>query len=343
MKQQIASFASDNYAGVHPEILQALIRCNDNFAPAYGSDPYTDEAIKLLKQHFGNECEILFVMTGTGANMLALQSVTESFQSIICAESAHINSDECGAIEKTIGARIIPIKTRDGKLSPDIVRPYLQGFHDQHRAQPRVISISQTTEYGTIYQPAEISTLAKLAHDHNMLLHIDGSRLANAAATLDVSLSALTTDVQVDVVSFGGTKNGLMFGEAVIFLRPELANNAKYFRKQLGQLASKHRFIAAQFSALMTNNLFRKNAQHANHMAELLARGLKKIPGVEIAQEVASNVVFARLPKSAIAQLQEQFAFYVWNEDEALVRWMTAFNTTEEQVEQFLASIERVV
>lgn len=340
MSKHIISFASDNYAGVHPTVLDAMRACNAGHAPAYGADEYTERAIAELKQHFGPHCEVLFVMTGTGANMLALQSITESFQSILCAESAHINNDECGAIEKTLGARIIPIKTTDGKLTPALCRPHLRGFGDQHRAQPRVISISQATEYGTLYQPQELRALAELASSHNMFLHVDGSRLANAASTLNTDLASLTTDVGVDVVSFGGTKNGLMFGEAVIFLRPELAKNAKFFRKQLGQLVSKHRFVAAQFSALMNDDLFLKNAEQANRMAQRLAIGLKNIKGVTITQAVECNVVFAQLPKASIAPLQQQFAFYVWDEAKSEVRWMTAFDTTPEHVDQFLAAIK---
>lgn len=339
MKFTLKSFASDNYAGVHPLIMKALDACADSHMPAYGSDAITTQATEVFKKHFGPSIEVFFVFNGTGANMLSLNTVTQSFQSIICAETAHINTDECGAIEKTLGGRLIPIASPDGKLTKKLIAPYLCGFDEQHRAQPRVISISQSSEYGTLYSVEEIAELSKLAHDHNMLLHVDGSRLANAAVALNKNLKALTADLGVDVLSFGGTKNGMMFGDAVVFFDKNLCLNAKYFRKQLGQLASKNRFIAAQFIALMENDLWRENAIQANRMAERLAEGVR-FAGLKITQEVQCNVVFAELSPKVINILQNNYAFYVWNTLKNEVRWMTSFDTTSKEIDDFIASIK---
>lgn len=337
MNQRSVGFASDNYAGVHPEIFNALVACNAGHAKAYGDDDYTRDAIDIMRQHFGSQCEIYFVANGTGANMLALQSITQSFHSIIVAQSGHINTDECGAIEKMLGSRIVAINTPHGKLTPELIAPSLRGFGDQHRAQPRVISISQATEYGTLYTLDELKNISACAREHDMLVHLDGSRLANAAVALKTDVKTMCS--YVDVVCFGGTKNGLMFGEAVIFMRPELATKTKFFRKQMGQLLSKHRFLAAQFIAYMTNDLYLKNARSANTMAARLHAGLRDMRHVHITQDTHCNAVFAQIPKEAIEPLQKKFPFYVWDDLTNEVRWMTAFDTTEEEVDRFLKNI----
>jgi threonine aldolase len=339
MRSNFKAFASDNYAGVHPDVLCALVDANHDHAPSYGNDTHTARAQSLFKRHLGENAETLFVFSGTGANILALDVVTKPFQSIIAAETSHIVNDECGAIEKITGSRIATVATPDGKLTPELVRPHLKRFGDEHHAQPRVISISQTTEYGTVYTPDEISALAELAHAHEMLLHVDGARISNAAASLGCNFRKLLTDTGVDVVSFGGTKNGMMFGEAVVFLTPGLAKHAQFFRKQDGQLASKHRFIAAQFVAMFEGDLWLRCASQANNMAKRLEAGIKGANGVQITQKVESNVVFAKLPEAHIKKLQESFGFYVWNEHTHEVRWMTSFDTTEHEVDNFVAAI----
>lgn len=334
------SFASDNNAGIHPKILKAISDANQGHVVGYGDDEYTAQAIQKFKEHFGQQIEVFFVFNGTGANVLSLQAMTDSYNAVICAQSSHLNVDECGAPEKFTGCKLITVPTPDGKLTVDLVKPYLHGFGDQHHVQPKVISITQSTEYGTVYSLAEIKVLADLAHENNMLLHMDGARLANAAASLKLSLRVLTIDVGVDVLSFGGTKNGMMLGEAVIFFKPELAKNFLYIRKQGMQLASKMRFISAQFSALLSDNLWLENATHANAMAQKLVQQLKSIPQIKITKDVQANAVFAVIPKAMISELQKNYFFYVWNEADNEVRWMTSFDTTEEDIEKFVKIIK---
>lgn len=343
MKSDLKGFASDNYAGVHPDVMQALQDVNHNHVPAYGQDIYTEQAYRVFKRYFGEVAQTFFVFSGTGANVLALDVITRPFNSIICAETAHINVDECGAIAKVTGASLIHVQTPNGKLTPELVQPYLKRFGDEHHAQPKVISISQTTEYGTVYTPAEIRALAELAHRHDMYLHVDGARICNAAAALSGEFRSFTTDAGVDVLSFGGTKNGMMFGEAVIFLNAKLAEHAKFYRKQNGMLLSKHRFIAVQFLSMLEGELWLRCATQANAMASRLADGVRGIKGVEITQPVQANVVFARLPEHVIRELQSAFAFYVWNEFTHEVRWMTSFDTTPEEVDRFIAKIKTSV
>jgi len=339
MNRNFEAFASDNWAGVHPDVMHSLQEANVGHAPAYGGDGYTAKAKQLFKSHFGPKSEVFFVFAGTGANILALDSITQPFESILAAESAHIINDECGAIEKITGSRIVSITTPDGKLTPELVMPRLKGFGVEHHAQPRVISISQATEYGTVYSPAEIKVLADIAHANRMLLHVDGARICNAAAALNCDFRTLISDAGVDVLSFGGTKNGMMFGDAVVFLTPSLAENAKYLRKQDGQLASKHRFIAAQFIAMLEGDLWLRCAEHANTMAKRLEETIKGAPHVAITQPVQSNVLFAKLSKEHIESLHKEFTFYDWNEMTHEVRWMTSFDTTSEAVDRFAAGI----
>jgi threonine aldolase len=330
------SFASDNNAGVHPEVLKALSVVNEGHTIGYGDDPYTASAVRHFKRHFGDDTEVFFVFNGTAANCLSLKALTNSYHAVICAEGAHIYVDECGAPEKLTGCKLIPLPTRDGKLTVDTVRSACHGIGDQHHVQPRVISITQATEVGTVYRPNEIRALADFAHQRQMLLHVDGARIANAAAALGLSLRECTRDLGVDVLSFGATKNGGMGAEAVVFFDPKPASDFKFYRKQGMQLASKMRYLSAQFEALFKNDLWLKNAQHSNRMAQLLKRRLSSIPEVKIVYRVEANGVFARIPRRAIAKIQRRYFYYVWNEEQSVVRWMCSWDTTEADVKEFV-------
>ena len=336
-------FASDNNSGVHPEILKAIETANQGHAVGYGNDVYTQKAIEIFKEKFGAETEVFFVFNGTGANVLGLSTVTHSFNSIICAETAHIQEDECGAPEKFTGCKLLPVEPVNGKLTPELIRHHLKGFDFEHHSQPRVISISQVTEMGTVYEPLEIIALADLAHKNGMLLHMDGARIANAAVSLNLDFKAFTKDCGVDVLSFGGTKNGMMMGEAVLFFNPELTQLTKYIRKQSMQLYSKMRFVSAQFIAYFENDLWKKSATHANKMAKLLEAEVAKIPEIKLTQPVDANGVFAIVPKEIIKPLQEKFFFYIWNETSSEVRWMTSFDTTEEEILGFSGLIKQLI
>ena len=340
---QRRSFASDNSAGVHPAVLQAIVDANQGHVPAYGDDPYTGRAVARFQSLLGEDIEVFFVYGGTGANVLAIRAVTESYHAVLCAESAHINVDECGAPEKFTGCKLLTVQTADGKVRPDDLLPHLRGFGVEHHAQPRVVSITQATELGTVYRPEEIRALADLAHGYGMVLHMDGARIANAAVALGTSLKATTVDAGVDILSFGGTKNGLMGGEALVFFRREHAKNFRFLRKQGMQLASKMRYIAVQFDTLLRDDLWRQNAEHANQMARLLRDAMADVPNVRITQPVEANAVFAKIPPQHIAALQAEYFFYVWNEHTSEVRWMTAFDTTEEDVHAFAAAARRIL
>jgi threonine aldolase len=337
------SFASDNNAGVHPLIMEAIASANDGHVIAYGDDPYTARAVKLFREHLGRDAEVFFVFGGTGANVLGLKAGTESHNAIICAHTAHINVDECGAPEKFTGCKLLPIVSADGKIRVEQIKPLLHEVGFEHHVQPRVISVAQATEMGTVYTPGELKTLSKFAHEHDMLLHVDGARIANAAAGLKVKLKAITKDAGVDILSFGGAKNGMMYGEAVVFFDTSLAKDFKYTRKQGTHLPSKMRFISAQFEALLADELWRQNAQHANEMARRLASELEKIPQITITQKVESNGVFAIVPKKYVPLLQKRYFFYVWNEAISEVRFMTSFDTTEDDIADFVALVRKIV
>jgi threonine aldolase len=336
-------FASDNNAGVHPRVWDALRSADRGHAVAYGDDVYTETAVGLFRERFGEMAEVFFVFGGTGANVSALAALTRPFQSVVCAETAHINVDECGAPERFTGCKLVDLQTPDGKLRPEQIEPLLSQLGDQHHVQPRVISVSQPTELGTVYTVDELTRLAAFAHGRGLLLHADGARLANAAAHLGASFKELTADAGVDVLSFGGTKNGMMYGEAVVFFDPALAEGFRFVRKQCAQLPSKMRFVAAQFTALLGADLWRETAAHANRMAQTLAAELRTIPRARITQPVESNAVFAVLPPDAVARVQERFFFYVWNEQTSEVRLMCAFDTTEEDVAELAAAIREAV
>src|SRR5271156_5861403 len=330
------SFASDNNAGVHPEILEAINRANQGHVVAYGADPYTLSAVEKFEEHFGPDIAVFFTFNGTGANVLSLQSLTRSFQSVLCSACAHIYTDECGAPEKHTGCKLIALPHQDGKITLDSVRHAYHGIGDQHHSQPRVISITQATEMGTVYRPEEIQALARFAHEHGMFLHMDGARIANAAAFLGQNLRQATRDLGVDVLSFGGTKNGIIGGEAVVFFQSALGQDFLYLRKQDMQLASKMRFIAAQFEPMLTNDLWRRSAEHANQMARLLEKEVSCIPGVKVAWKVEANGVFVQIPPHAVEKIKQQYFFYMWIEEESIVRWMCSFDTTEEDVRKFV-------
>lgn len=337
------SFASDNNAGVHPEIVEAIRAVNEGHVVAYGDDDVTARAVKLFKKHFGRDVEVFFVFGGTGANVLGLKAITRPFNAVVCAETAHINVDECGAPEKFTGCKLIALQTPDGKLRVEQLEPLVHVFGNEHHVQPRVVSISQATEMGTVYTKPELKAIANFAHANNMLLHVDGARLANAAASLDASLKSITADCGVDVLSFGGTKNGMIYGEAVVFVDPKLAQDFKFIRKQGMHLPSKMRFISAQFETLLSGDLWRRSAAHANRMARLLATELEKVPQISLTQAVDANGVFAIIPKQFIPQLQKKYFFYVWNEAISEVRLMCSFDTTEDDIHHFVEVVRRVV
>jgi threonine aldolase len=338
-----AGFGSDNHSGVHPDILNALRNVNDGYVVAYGLDDYTKQAIEQLKEIFGKQTDIFFVYNGTATNILGLRTVTESFHSIFCAESAHLTVHECCGPENYIGCKLVTIPTSDGKLTVDVIEPYIIGVGDPHMAQPHVVSLTQATERGTVYRPKEIQKLADFAHNHNMLLHMDGARLCNAAAFLKVGLNDICGRVGVDVLSFGGTKNGMMYGEAVVFFDKGLSKNFEFIRKQGMQLTSKMRYISAQFSAFLANNLWLQNASHANEMAQLLARQLQDIPGVQITQKVEANMVYAVIPNHCITRLQKQYYFHRFNERTCEVRLMCSFTTQPEDVQSFAQAIRKAI
>ncbi len=337
MSETRKSFASDNWSGVCPEVMEALQQANHGHVEAYGeeNDPFTRNAVKKFKAVFGEDIFVFFVYNGTAANVLATSHILRPYQAIVAAKSAHLNEDECGAPERFGGIKILEIETEDGKIKPEQVEPFLHSIGFQHHVQPRVISISNVTEKGTVYRPEEISQLATFAHNHNLLLHMDGARIGNAAAALGVSFRQLSTETGVDVLSFGGTKNGLMFGEAVVFFGPELARNFQYTRKQGMQLHSKMRFIAAQFDRYLTGELWKKNAEKANRMAALLAEKLKEIPRIKITRSVDANGVFVILPPEIIPALQQAYFFHIWDENSHEVRLMCSWDTTPEDVEGF--------
>ena len=337
------SFASDNNAGVHPDVLKMLAGVNQGHVVGYGDDPYTAAAIKVFMRHFGEDIEVFFVFNGTAANCLSLKALTKTYEAVICAEAAHIYVDECGAPEKLTGCKLIPIPTRDGKLTVNAVRRAYHGIGDQHHVQPRVISITQATEVGTVYRPNEIQALAAFAHERQMFLHVDGARIANSAASLGKGLRQCTRDVGVDVLSFGATKNGGMGAEAVIFFNPALAGEFKFYRKQGMQLASKMRYLAAQFEALFKDDLWLRNARHSNRMAQLLKKELGTVPEVKIVYPVEANGVFARIPSRAIPKLLKRYFFYPWDLEQSVVRWMCSWDTTEDDVKKFVAFVKQTL
>jgi len=333
------SFASDNYSGIHPEIFEAIQRANTQHQISYGDDIFTQEANQLFETTFG-KVEVLYTFNGTGANVTCLKCCTLPFQAVVCSEYAHILADECGAPTQSIGCSLLPLKTADGKLTPELIMPLINRIGNVHNTQPKVISISQSTELGTVYSLVELKALCDFAHAHDMYVHLDGARISNAVASLGVSLKAATVDCGVDIMSFGGTKNGLMIGEAVLIFNEKLKANAPFFHKQTAQLFSKNRFIATQFTALLTNDLWLRMANHSNKMAQLLVKKVSQLSGVQVTQSVDANAVFVIIPVHAIQPLRSQYPFYEWDAETHEQRWMCSFDTTEEEVNGFVEALK---
>jgi threonine aldolase len=332
-------FASDNYAGVHPEVMAAITRVNTGHQPAYGHDETTAQLRDLIHRHFGDHAEVFPVFNGTGANVVALQALARPWEAVVCAASSHVHVDEGGAPEKVAGLKLWPIPTDDGKLTPALLDTQAWGYGDVHRAQPTVLTIAQPTELGTVYSVAELADLVAAAKDRGMRVHLDGARIANAAAALGVPLRTFTTDIGIDAVSFGGTKNGAMGAEAVIVLSPHHALGAAFLRKSGMQLASKMRFISAQLVALLSDGLWLRNAGHSNAMAQVLHDAVAEIPGVALSRRPQANAVFAVLPEDVTRRLQEQYRFYTWDAATGEVRWMCAWDTTAEDIARFAAAL----
>lgn len=338
-----ASFASDNAAGVAPAVMDALVAANTGAALAYGEDPWTDAAVAELRAAFDAPVEVVMCWGGTGANVVGLASLVRPWEAVICPDSAHIVTDEAGAPARFTGSPIVPVPHVDGKLRPEAVAPLLHWQGDVHHPHPRVLSISQVTEMGTVYTDDEVAALADLAHAHDMVLHLDGARIANALAATGSDLRRSVRDVGVDVMTFGLTKDGAMYGDSVVYLRPELAEVAERVRKQAGQLPSKARFVAAQVSALLADDLWLTNARHANAMAARLAAAVAEVPGVDVVRPPEANAVFARLPREAIGPLQDWSFFWPWDPEVGEVRWMTGFATTEADVDAFVAGVRTIL
>ncbi len=336
MNELKRGFASDNNAGIHPDVLTAIQNANRGHCIAYGDDIYTQSAIIKIKEHFGEDIDVYFMFNGTGSNVMSLKMLTESYNSIICAETAHINVDECGAPEKFTGCKLLSVPTENGKLTIDKIKYHMHDFGFEHHSQPKVISIAQVTEMGTVYTQNEIKEITDYAHENRMYVHMDGARLCNAAVSLGINFREITADVGVDVLSLGLTKNGAMNAEAIIFFDKKLSEEFKYYRKQGMQLASKMRFMSVQFETLLSNDLWKENAEHANKMASILAERVKEFPQIQITQEVQANGIFAIVPSEIITRLQEEFFFYMWDEHKSEVRWMTSFDTQLEDIEKFI-------
>jgi len=336
------SFASDNYSGIHPEIFEAIQRANSQHQISYGDDVFTEEANRIFEDIFG-KVTVLYTFNGTGANVTCLKCCMLPFQAVVCSEYAHILADECGAPTQSIGCSLLPLKTVDGKLTPEMITPLLNRIGNVHNTQPKVISISQSTELGTVYSLSELKALCDFAHDKGMYVHLDGARISNAVAALGVSLKEATVDCGVDIMSFGGTKNGLMIGEAVLIFNEELKANAPYFHKQTAQLFSKNRFISTQFTALLTNDLWLRMAKHANKMAQLLASKVSQLPGVQVTRSVDANAVFVIIPVHTIEPLRAQYPFYEWDAETHEQRWMCSFDTTEEEVTGFVEVLKGLI
>ncbi|MGJ5723850.1 threonine aldolase family protein [Brevibacterium sp. H602] len=339
------NFGSDNWAGVHPEVIAAIAEANVGHTPGYGGDPWTQRFHDIMAHHFGPEAQAFPVFNGTGANVLALQSALPRWAAVITAASAHINYDETGAPEKVGGLKIVGVATENGKLTPETIKGAIIGRGHEHNAQPLAVSISQSTEWGTTYTPDEIAAIAATAHELDMIVHVDGSRLGNAAAHLGVGLGDITTAVGVDIISLGGTKNGLLGAEAVVVLNPDIGHGMRFLRKMNLQLASKMRFLSAQLNALYEGDLWRNSASRSNEMALYLADSLaeavaqSRVHGIEIVQRVESNVVFVRMPAEVAARARQTFAFADWPLEKDIVRLMCAFDTTTEDVDALVAAI----
>jgi threonine aldolase len=331
------SFGSDNHARTHPEVMRAMVEANEGDAMPYGGDPWTEKAVAEIRRQSGAQGGVFLVLNGSGANVLGLDLLLDRHSAVICADSAHINTDECGASERVLGTKLLTVPGINGKITPDLIATRLVGRGDEHFAQADIVSVTQSTEFGTCYSLDELRAIKEFCAESGLRVYLDGARLANAAAHLECSIGDIAQ--YADVLSFGGTKNGALGVEAVIVMHADDAANAKYLRKQHGQLSSKMRFLGAQFSALLADDLWLANASQANAMATRLAAGLTDIPGVEVVYPVQADAVFARLNPGRIAALQRDWTFHVWDEGESIVRWMTAFDTQEAEVDAFLSDI----
>ena len=334
------SFASDNNSGVHPLVMEAVVNANCDHAVGYGDDKWTEEAVAAIKRVFGKSAEPFFVFNGTGANSVALQAVTRPFNSILCAQTAHINVDECGAPARMTGCSVVTIPTPDGKLTPELLKPHLHNFGVCHHSQPKAVYISQVSELGTVYTVEEVRAIADLLHGYGMYLHMDGARLANACVALGCTMKDVTVDAGVDILSFGGTKNGMMMGEAVISFRPEITENLQYFRKQSAQLASKMRYLSAQFVPYLEKGLWYDNAKHANACAGRLASHLAKYPQIKFTQKVESNQIFFTAPADVLAKVRERYFFYMWDETAGEARLVTSWDTTDEDIDELIRTFD---
>ncbi len=339
--RSIRSFASDNYAGAHPEVIAAIVGANGGHQIAYGEDVYTARLQQVMREHFGPQAEAFPVFNGTGANVTALTSVLPRWGAVIATSTAHIHTDENAAPERVSGLKLLTIPTPDGKLTPELIGTEAWGWGDEHRAQPLAVSITQTTELGTLYTVDEVRAIADYAHERGMVLHMDGARVSNAAAALGVGFREFTTDAGVDILSFGGTKNGLLYGEAIVVLNPAVSEGLVFLRKLNMQLASKMRFVSAQLIALLSDDLWLRSASHANAMAARLRSALEAadLPGLGFSQATQANAVFATLPAGVADRLRENYRFYDWDAAAGEVRWMTAFDTTEDDIDRFVAAI----
>jgi len=337
---EIRAFASDNYAGVHPEVLAALAAANGGHQIAYGEDAYTERLGQVVRETFGERAETFPVFNGTGANVVGLTAMMPRWGAVISTGTAHIHTDEAGAPERVSGLKLLPVATPDGKLTPELIATEAWGWGDEHRAQPLVVSITQSTELGTVYTPGEVRAIADYAHEHGMALHMDGARIWNAAAALGVPLREFTSDAGVDVLSLGGTKNGLLGAEAVVVLNPDRAQGLLYLRKLSMQLASKLRFMSAQLLTLFEDDLGLRSASHANAMAQRLRAALEGTPGLSFSQPTDANAIFAVLDNAAADRLRERYRFYDWNRAAGQVRWMCSFDTTEADVDAFAAAVK---
>lgn len=335
-------FMSDNNSGVHPKIMEAMLNVNKGHDYAYGNDKTTKKAIEKIGELLGREVDVYFVTTGTAANVIGLSGLLRAYEAVVCADTAHINVDECGALEKFSGSKILYVPNIDGKIKKEDIEGFLYSLGDEHQSQPRIISISQTTETGTLYSVEEIKELADFAHENNMLLHVDGARIANAVVALDTTFKEMITDTGVDLLSFGGTKNGMMIGEAIVSLNKDLSKSFKFFRKQGMQLLSKMRFVSVQFLTYLENELWRQNASNANNMGKYFAEELTQIPNISLRGELQTNMLFAYLGTDLIKALQEEFDFYVMDEETGLIRLVTSFDTTKEDIDRFISYIKDI-
>ena len=344
----VRGFASDNYSGVHPDVLAAISAANGGHQASYGEDAYTARLREVCARHFGTGVDTFPVFNGTGANVVGLLSMLPRWGAVVCAKTAHIHADEGGAPEKAAGIKLLPIATVDGKLTPDLIAEEAWGWGDEHRAQPLVVYLTQSSELGTVYTPDEVRAIADYAHDRGMRVFMDGARLSNAAAALDLPLRSFTTDAGVDVVTFGGTKNGALGAEAIVVLDADAADGLIYLRKHQMQLASKMRFVSAQLLALLDGDLYLRNARHANAMAARLRSRMEAgmadgtIRGVAFTQATQANAVFASLPPGVADRLRERFRFYDWDASTGEVRWVCSFDTQQEDVDAFVAETARL-